>query len=297
MKSLIKAEYTRNLGFISEAEQTRLNNSSVAIAGAGGDGGMLAIQLARLGVGEIRLADPESFDLENINRQARATTKTIGLNKAVTVGEYITEINPEIKVTIFEDGITHENVDDFVEGTNLVIDETEFTLHALGTALARSARLKNIPNLMATNIGFGATVTTFHPQGKTYERILGLDEEAPIDEIAQQEVSIERWLPYVPSYGDLDVLAAVASGEKSAPSIAPGVNLASSIGATQSFLNLVHDLGNNRPKPVYAPSFMAMDAMNGESRIIKYPRLSTKLQLARLAFKNFTKQVPKASYT
>lgn len=63
-------EFERNLGFLTLEEQERINNSVVAIAGAGGDGGLLALQFARLGVGEIRLADPDPFEAENINRQA-----------------------------------------------------------------------------------------------------------------------------------------------------------------------------------------------------------------------------------
>ena len=289
-------ELSRNLGFISEAEQQRLIDSTVAIAGAGGDGGMLALQLARMGVGNIRLADPDPFEAENINRQACATVDTIDQNKAEAVGHYISRINPDINVSVYDQGINRDNVEQFVSGASLLIDETEFSIHALGVMLARSARKENIPNLMAMNIGFGTTVTTFHPKGKTFESNLGLDEEATLDEIADQEVSLESWLAYVPPYVDLDVFKKVASGEKSAPSIAPGVNIASALGSTQSFLNLVQGLGNNRPDPVYAPRVMMMDAMSGESRVIKRPKVSSKIYLARLAFNNFRKNVPKASY-
>ncbi len=77
--------FARNLGFISQAEQDKLSETSVAIAGAGGDGGELAVLLARMGFGEIRLADPDPFEIENINRQAVCTTRTVGMNKAVAV--------------------------------------------------------------------------------------------------------------------------------------------------------------------------------------------------------------------
>jgi tRNA A37 threonylcarbamoyladenosine dehydratase len=90
--------FERNLGFLSSKEQSILENSSVAIAGAGGDGGMIALQLARMGVGEIRLADPDPFGVENINRQAVCTDLTIGQNKAEAVGAYIQAINPNLSV-------------------------------------------------------------------------------------------------------------------------------------------------------------------------------------------------------
>ncbi len=119
--------FARNLGFISQAEQDKLSETSVAIAGAGGDGGELAVLLARMGFGEIRLADPDPFEIENINRQAVCTTRTVGMNKAVAVAEYLHEINPDISTPVYTDGVTRDNVGKFVEGADLVIDETEFT--------------------------------------------------------------------------------------------------------------------------------------------------------------------------
>jgi molybdopterin/thiamine biosynthesis adenylyltransferase len=290
------AEFARNLGFFSEQEQERLIDSSVAIAGAGGDGGMLAIQLARLGVGELRLADPDPFEAENINRQAACTTKTIGMNKAVAVGEYVNDINPDIKVVTYTDGVTPENVESFVAGSDLLIDETEFTMHALGVMLAREARKQEIPNLMAMNIGFGTTVTSYHPKGKSFEKMLGLSEDAPLDEIAEQEVPLSRWLAYVPTYADLDVFKKVAAGEKSAPSVAPGVAIAAGTAAVQAVLHLTSGENNRRPKPVYAPKTMMVDVMTGESKVIKHPLASHYRYLGGMLARNLLKLNPKASY-
>ena len=289
------SRFSRNLGFISEAEQQKLIDSTVAIAGAGGDGGLLAEQLARMGVGSIRLADPESFELENINRQAGATTKTIGKNKAYVVGELIREINPEIELEVYEEGITENNVEEFVDGADLVVDETEFTLHAIGVALARQARHKNIPNLMAFNLGFGTTVTTYQPKGSTLEKTLGLSETATLEEIAEQKVPLSRWLPYLPKYGDIEVLSKVESGEKPAPSIAPGVALAAGVAATQATLNLLQGQ-NKRSKPVYAPDALVMDALAGEVKIVRYHPLSHYRTLATLIARNTLRLNPKAGY-
>ena len=115
--------FDRNLGFMSEIEQEKLHESSVAIAGAGGDGGMLAVELARMGVGEIRLADPDTFETENINRQAVCTDETIGVNKSEAVGDYIQKINPDAKVIVQSRGITPDNVGEFVEGIVAVVGE------------------------------------------------------------------------------------------------------------------------------------------------------------------------------
>lgn len=290
------ARFERNLGFLSEQEQHTLHNASVAIAGAGGDGGMLAVQLARLGVGEFRLADPDPFEIENINRQAVCTDKTIGQNKAVAVADYVTDINPDAKVVTFTDGITRENTEEFVDGASLVIDETEFTMHDLGIMLAREARAKDIPVMTALNIGFGAMVTTFKPNGVKLEKLLGFNVDEPLDEIAEKPVSLDRWLPYLPNYIDLEVFEKVAKGEKSAPSIAPGVALAASLGATQAVLNLIGGGRNRRPSPVMAPKALVFDAMALEVKKVKFTRASHYRHLAVLGIRNTLKMVPKAAY-
>lgn len=287
--------FERNLGFLSAGEQISLEQSTVAIAGAGGDGGMLAIQLARMGVQRFNLADPDPFEIENINRQAACTEKTIGTNKAEAVAMYIQDINPNATVRVFEDGITPENTEEFARGATLLIDETEFTMHTLGIMLAREARKNDLPVLTALNIGFGAMVTTFHAKGKTLEKMLGFGDDEPLDEIAEKEVTLDKWLPFLPKYVDLKVFGKVASGEKSAPSIAPGVAAAASIGATQAFLNIAGTT-NHRPKPVYAPKAMVFDAMTVQAKEVKFGKASHYKHLGGVIVRNLLKQNPQAFY-
>lgn len=287
--------FERNLGFLSSDEQIALEQSTVAIAGAGGDGGMLAIQLARMGVQNFHLADPDPFEIENINRQEPCTDKTIGMNKAEAVAEYIHDINPDAKIRVFDDGITEENTEEFARNATLLVDETEFTMHALGIMLAREARKNDQPVLTALNIGFGAMVTTFNPNGKTLESLLGFANDEPLDEIKEKPVGLDKWLPYLPNYVDLKVFEKVAKGEKSAPSIAPGVAAAANLGATQAFLNIA-GTGNNRPRPVYAPKARVFDAMTGDSKEVKFGKISHYKHLGGILLRNSLKRNPQASY-
>jgi molybdopterin/thiamine biosynthesis adenylyltransferase len=293
---MISQRFERNLGFLSTEEQETLGKTTVAVAGAGGDGGMLSIQLARLGVGNIKLADPDPFEIENINRQAVCTDKTLRKNKAEAVAEYIGAINPSANVEVFDEGISRDNVENFVAGSNLTIDETEFTMPHLGVMLARESREKDVPQLTALNIGFGAIVTTYKPDGRhTLERQLGFGEDQDLDEIAKTEISLSRWLPYIPRYGDISVLQKVASGEKPAPSIAPGVALAAGIGATQVVLN-IFDGNNNRPKPTYSPKAIVVDSMDVKAEKIKYSRVSHYRALSSMMVRNLVGLNPKANY-
>lgn len=288
-------KFERNLGFFNLEEQQRLNDSVVAVAGAGGDGGMLAIQLARLGIGEIRLADPDPFEEENINRQAACTSKTVGVNKAVAVANYINEINAGITTLVVPEGINENNVDSFVSGADLLIDETEFTIPDIGVSLARSARTEGIPNLMALNIGFGTLVTSYSPTGKTLEQQLGLSNDMPIDQVREADIPLNKWVPYVPKYIDMDAFRKVAQGEKSAPSVAPGVAIAAGVAATQAVLHLL-GRSNCRPSPVYSPRTLSIDAMTGRSKLIKHPNASFYASMAVVSLRSRLGLNPKTSY-
>lgn len=267
---------SRNLGFISGSEQAILRHSHVAIAGAGGDGGMLAIQLARLGIGAITLADPESFELENLNRQAEASMDSLGRNKAEVVAEAVRKIAPDAKVRVFRDGVLPSNVDDFFERADLLLDETEITTPDVAIMLAQHARKLAIPNMTVLNIGFAGLATSFEPDGTTLEEILGVDQPG-------EPVDLSSWLPYIPPYVSLSTLEGFASGDRPAPTVAIGVGIAASIGATQALLHLVHRKGvSNRPQPVVAKDALVIDAMTARVSRLKMTRWSHRRHIARI---------------
>jgi len=273
---------SRNLGFIGPGEQEILRRSTVAIAGAGGDGGLLAIQLARLGVGSFRLADPEVFETENLNRQAASSFLTIGANKAEAIGRAILGINPEARLHVLPDGVTPENVDSFVAGSDLLVDETELTTPRIAVMLARAARRYGIPNMTVLNIGFSCMATSFVPGGRTLERVLGLSETESADSV---QAPIERWLPYLPAYVELDVLRRVSAGEIPIPSVAPGVAVAAGTGTAQAFLHLQHRANPDsvRPRPVEAPRALIIDVLTGTVKRLRMNRFNHLRHVAHLA--------------
>lgn len=245
----------RNRGFISAAQQEILGKSTVAIAGAGGDGGRLAVTLARVGVRRFRLADPEVFEEENLNRQTACNSQSLGVNKARAVGALVYSIAPTAEVEVFEDGVTESNVGAFIAGCSVVADETEFTRHELGIMVNRAARAAGVPVVLGLNVGFGTVVTSFAPDGLTFEEYLGLDPRAPLEDLAEANVELWRWAPVIPRYTEALVVAQVAEGEVSAPSVAPGVDLCGGIASTEI---LAHLFGLR--EPVWAPECLWFDA-------------------------------------
>jgi len=253
----------RNRGIITDEEQERLRRATVAIAGCGGDGGQLAEALARMGVRRFRLAEPEDFSHENLNRQAGCYHSTLGRNKAEVIAERILDINPDAVVRVLPGGLNEENVLTFVGGAAIVVDEMEYTQHQLAVMLAREARGANIPNVMALNVAFGCLVTSFVRGGLTVEEYLGLNPEAPLDEIASTPVSLGRWVPRFPEYADHDVVVRVATGEIPAPSVAVGVLMA----AAHAAFEVVNYLSFRR-EPLTAPRVFWADAQEMKSEIL-----------------------------
>lgn len=291
-----KSEF-RNYGFWNKPEQRAIAGATVALGGAGGDGYQLGTSLAAIGVSRFRLADPEVFEEENSNRVPGAKSSNMGRNKAEVLAEEIMDLRPDADIVIYDKGITPDNVEEFVYGADLTIDETELTYPHVGTMLAREARKNGIPNLFVMNIGFAAVATAFAPDGKyTFERMMGLPEGAPLDEIAEMKVDFSRCIPYIPQYGDLDTLLAVQNGAK-LPSIKQGVDIAAALGVTEAFLHLTGNyVDNRRRKPTWAPHFRYIDAYAGKAGVIRNAQLGYYAGVLMMAARSKLRLNPSGDY-
>ena len=88
--------FSRNLGWVNEAEQHLLRTKRIAIAGLGGVGGSHLLTLTRLGIGNFNIADLDIFEQENFNRQAGASLPHVGREKIDVLQELALGINPEL---------------------------------------------------------------------------------------------------------------------------------------------------------------------------------------------------------
>ncbi len=118
--------FQRNIGVFTKKEQDKIRKLKIAIIGAGGLGGAVAIYLTRLGVGEIRIADTDVFEISNINRQFGAYISTIGMNKAEVIAKEAADINPFCNFIYWKEHITDNNVKRFLEGVDVVVDAIDF---------------------------------------------------------------------------------------------------------------------------------------------------------------------------
>jgi molybdopterin/thiamine biosynthesis adenylyltransferase len=201
MQFSYKEMVSRNIGTISLKEQAILRNASVAIAGTGGVGGLLAERLVRLGIGKLILSDPGKFDISNLNRQFGSSTRNIGKNKANKIAFLCKEINPAVKIIVNDGGLhVQKDMDKFVRGTQVVADTMDYGLFKENIYLQRSARNNNIPYLFSSSYGFGAIVIVFLPRGITLEDYNKLPKDFDIESDKPCPISFESMMPVFPKY-------------------------------------------------------------------------------------------------
>lgn len=128
--SLTSEQKNRYRGHLSLCEidlagQQRLADSRVLIVGAGGLGSPVSLYLAAAGVGKIGLLDADTVGLSNLQRQIIHSTADLGRLKVESAADKLRAINPDIEVATMPVMLTDENVDEIMEGYDLIADCTD----------------------------------------------------------------------------------------------------------------------------------------------------------------------------
>ena len=223
--------FSRNIGWVTKAEQDKLHSAKVAIAGLGGVGGIHLITLARLGVGSFNVADFDTFDVANFNRQAGATVSTLGLPKVEVMAASARDINPTIKLTSFSQGVTADNVDAFLEGVDVYVDGLDYFAFAARNMLYAKLAEKRIPAVIAAPLGMGVAVINILPGGMSFEEYFQLAG------YAEQEQAFRFLLGLSPAMLQLGYLvdrSAVNFEERRGPSTAMACQLCAGFAATET---------------------------------------------------------------
>jgi adenylyltransferase/sulfurtransferase len=144
-----------------EAGQEKLKKARVFIAGAGGLGSTAAIYLAAAGVGTIRIADHDTIELSNLNRQVLHWDEDTGNKKVDSATAKLRRLNRAIKIEAIEEKITEANVSQLVADSDLIVD----AMDNLPTRylLNRTAIKKDIPFFHGAVYGFEGRAMTIIP--------------------------------------------------------------------------------------------------------------------------------------
>ncbi|AJE02734.1 HesA/MoeB/ThiF family protein [Geobacter pickeringii] len=142
-RGLMPARYQRNRQTITVEKQLRLFRSRAVIIGSGGLGGYLVEELARLGVGNLVVIDPDIFEEHNLNRQILSSPALLGRPKAAVAAARVAEINPAVTVTARQEAFSRDNGHELLAGAQIVMDGLDSIATRL--ELAESCRTLSIP--------------------------------------------------------------------------------------------------------------------------------------------------------
>ncbi|AKS45776.1 ThiF family protein [Octadecabacter temperatus] len=223
------AEFTtRNIGFVTQAEQTKLRDATVFVCGTGGMGGACILGLVRAGVGKLIIADLDEFEVSNLNRQVFAFDHTMDRHKAEATAEIARQINPEIEIEVHHGDWT-EQVDALIDRAIIVVNGTD----DLGASLLlyRRARAlgKTVIDAYASPL---PSVYVTAPTDKPHEEkfgypTIGTDwDKLKDDQINQAFLLESEWVVIHSSsrnYIDLEIVGDVVAGKRSRMSFAPMV--------------------------------------------------------------------------
>jgi adenylyltransferase/sulfurtransferase len=139
--------------------QEKLLAARVLVIGAGGLGSPAAYYLASAGVGTLVLADGDTVDLTNLQRQILHTTEAVGWAKAESGARTLARINPLCKVIPLTERLSGEALDAEVARADVVLDccDNFATRHAVN----RACVAHRVPLVSGAAIRFDGQVAVF----------------------------------------------------------------------------------------------------------------------------------------
>lgn len=127
LTDLQKNRYARQLIMpeIGPEGQEKLLSSKVLILGAGGLGSSAALYLAAAGVGTIGLADMDTVELSNLQRQILHGTEKLGIPKVESAAGRLHDLNPDVHVVCHKVFVCESNIDELLSPYDFVLDCTD----------------------------------------------------------------------------------------------------------------------------------------------------------------------------
>ena len=174
--------FLRNEGYVSKDLQEKIRTTRVLIAGCG-IGSTIAEAAVRLGFESLTLADGDTVEVHNLNRQAYCQTD-IGSLKVAALLTRLKGINPNVVISEHADWITPLNAAELIRGCDLIFDTIDFLDLAAITAIHDEANRQRKTVISAVSAGWGAAACYFPPTdsgGCSFRRLFGLPEEGSVE--------------------------------------------------------------------------------------------------------------------
>ncbi len=233
--ALVRTDRNRNK--ITREEQEQLGRLRIGVVGLSvGQSICLTLALER-GFGELRIADFDTLDLSNLNR-IRSGVQSLGNLKTVIVAREIAEVDPFLKVTLFNEGITRQNIDAFLTDggkLDMLVDECDSV--DVKILCRQRAKAHRIPVIMDTSDRGMLDVERFDLEPDR-PILHGLIDHLDPDDAAKAKTNEEK-LPFVLPILNVDTLSKrmkasmleIESSVTTWPQLASSVVLGGALGA------------------------------------------------------------------
>ncbi len=249
--------FCRNIGVITQAEQDIIKTTTVAIAGLGGIGGVVVSILARMGFNHFKIADIDTFDIKNINRQAASSHSVIGQKKVDVLKALIKDINPSATVDCYYDGVQEYNVADYLDGVDIAVDSIDYFCISARDILQNACERYHIPVAFSAPLGLTGTFLMFSPDSMSYNDYFYFqDSDDVFDRVIQFTIGVApaalhlKYMKFDPQR-----LVDIQTG----PSLCPGVHLGGAIIAVEILKYIT-----KKEPACLAPNYMQIDLLKGK---------------------------------
>ena len=252
--------FSRNIGWLTPEEFSQIGGKRVAIAGLGGVGGSHLITLARMGVKHFHIADFDTFEIQNFNRQYGADISTLNRKKCDVMREKILLINPNAEVICYNSGIQNDNIDSFLKNVDLFIDGLDLFEISMRRSVFKKAYELNIPSISVAPLGMGAASVTILPGRMSLESYCGFveGEENSIENLCRFLLGMSPSFLHLPTLVDRRFANLM---QEKVPSTSVGCQLASGVLGAQALKLLLQ-----RRSPKCAPRGFHFDAYQAKHR-------------------------------
>jgi molybdopterin/thiamine biosynthesis adenylyltransferase len=140
----------RNRDLVTETEQQKLRETTIGVAGLSVGSNVLAALSLMGQYRRLKIADADELSLSNMNR-LHASITDIGVPKTTLAARGIYERDPEAELVVFAEGLHERNLNDFLDGVDIIFDEIDDV--SMKARLRLAARERRLPVIMMTDCG------------------------------------------------------------------------------------------------------------------------------------------------
>ena len=107
--------------YLEKTELSKIKNTKILIAGAGGVGSNAAMLLVRCGFEKITIIDYDELEPSNLNRQF-FFNEQVGTLKVCGLKENLLKINHQATITIIKERLTVDNVNNLIKNQDIILE-------------------------------------------------------------------------------------------------------------------------------------------------------------------------------